>query len=240
MTSPPESLFPDLRLPTIAALIRGGQVRWQAVGVSRVWVFGSVARGEATMASDIDLLIEFAPGVERGLLGLMRARAVFEDLLGRRVDVVTEAALRPPLRNEILDDAVDVLAVPVPPPSTHRPKRWRWRVFDLLATLDRLYEHTAGLSLTTFQRDERTQDAVLHGLTRLGETTKFIPQSVQDTHREVPWALLRDIRNLIAHDYFGIEPALVWHTVTVELPALRPALQAIADTADDSLSPSAP
>lgn len=226
---PAPPLFPDVRLPTIAALIRGGQDRWEAVGVARVWVFGSVARGEATMASDIDLLIEFAPGLERGLLDLMRAREVFEDLLGRRVDVVTEAALGDPLRGEILEDAVDVLAVPVPPPATHRRKRWRWRVFDLLAILDRLAAHTAGLSLTTFQRDERSQDAALHLLTRLGETTKFIPQSVQDTHPEVPWALLRDIRNLIAHDYFGINPALVWHTVRVELPALRPALQAIAD-----------
>ena len=235
VTPPPAPLFPDIRLPTIAALIRDGQARWQAVGVSRVWVFGSVARGEATMASDIDLLIEFSPGAERGLLDLMRAREVFEDLLGRRVDVVTEAALRPPLRKEILEDAVDVLAVPVPPPSTHRPKRWRWRVVGLIATLDRLAAHTADLSLTTFQRDERTQDAALHLLTRLGETTKFIPQSVQDTHPEVPWALLRDIRNLIAHDYFGIEPALVWHTVTVELPALRPALQAMADAEPDDV-----
>ena len=74
------------------------------------------------------------------------------------------------------------------------------------------------------------QDAVLLNLLRLGETTKFIPQSVQDTHRQVPWACLRDIRNLIAHDYFRIDPALVWVTVREDLPAIRVALQALADT----------
>ncbi|MVN87965.1 DUF86 domain-containing protein [Deinococcus sp. HMF7620] len=229
MTQSAEPLFPDLRLPTIAAALRGAQPLWTALGVSRVRVFGSVARGEATPGSDIDLLVDWAPGTPRGLLDLMRVREVFEDVLGRRVDVLTAAPLRHPLRGEILEDAVDVLAVPNPAPRTHRPKRWRWRVYDLLAAIDRIAAYTSGHSLTTFTRDEAVRDAVLHNLARLGETTKFIPQSVQDRAPHLPWALLRDIRNLVSHDYFGIEPALIWHTARVELPALRPALQALAD-----------
>lgn len=227
-----QPLFPDVRLDTVAGRLRAAQPQWEATGVTRVRVFGSVARGEAGEASDIDLLIDFAPGVPRGLLDLMRAREVFERALGRRVDVVTEAALRPPLRGEILADAVDVQCVPERLPRSHREKRWRWRVFDLLRAIDRVTAFTDGHTLATFERDERTQDAVLHGLARLGETTKFIPQSVQDTHTHLPWALLRDVRNLVSHDYFGIEVALIWHTARVELPALRPDLQALADGLD--------
>ncbi|MFC6661698.1 DUF86 domain-containing protein [Deinococcus multiflagellatus] len=111
--------------------------------------------------------------------------------------------------------------MPDPAPRSHRAKRWRWRVYDLLGAIDRVAEYTAGHSLTTFQRDEIVQDAVLHTLARLGETTKFIPQSVQDRHPEVPWALLRDVRNLVSHDYFGIEAGLIWHTARVEVPGLR-------------------
>ena len=188
-----------------------------------------MARGEADAASDVDLLLDFAPEAEVGLLHLMRVKAVLERLLSRRVDAVTEAGLRAPLRGEILADAVDVLAVPAVPTVTHRPKRWRWRLFDLLATLDRLFALTAPLTLTTFRMREEVQDAALLGLLRLGETTKYIPQSVQDRHPELPWAYLRDIRNLIAHDYFSIDPTLVWRTVRDELPALRPLLQALAD-----------
>ena len=226
MTAP---LFPDLRLQTVAALLREGAGEWRTLGVTRIRVFGSVARGEADAASDVDLLLDFAPEAEVGLLHLMRVRAVLERLLSRRVDAVTEAGLRAPLRGEILADAVDVLAVPAVPTVTHRPKRWRWRLFDLLATLDRLFALTAPLTLTTFRMREEVQDAALLGLLRLGETTKYIPQSVQDRHPELPWAYLRDIRNLIAHDYFSIDPALVWRTVRDELPALRPLLQALAD-----------
>ena len=211
----------------MALLLRQGEERWQALGVSRVRVFGSVARGEATPTSDIDLLVDFVQ--EAGLLDLMRVKALLEDLLSRRVDVMTEGALKPPLRGEILADAVDVTRLPLPEPQTHREKRWRWRVFDLLGALDRIEAYTAPLTLTTYLRDERTQDAVLRNLARLGETTKFIPQSVQDRNPQLPWAYLRDIRNLVSHDYFGIDPALVWHTARVELPALRPLLQALAE-----------
>ena len=222
-------LFPDVRLSSVALTLRQGAGRWQELGVARVRVFGSVARGEAGAASDIDLLVDFAPAAEVGLLDLMRVKAVMEDLLKRRVDVITQAALKPPLRGEILEDAVDVMQVPLPVRRTHREKRWRWRVYDLLDALDRVATYTADLSLTTFLRDECTRDAVLYNLARLGETTKFIPQSVQDTNPQVPWAYLRDIRNLVAHDYFGIDPALAWHTARVELPALRPALQHLAE-----------
>ena len=227
MSTPSPTLFPDLRLPTIAGLLRAGEAQWRAVGVSRVRVFGSVARGEADVSADIDLLVDFAG--EAGLLDLMAARAVFEALLGRRVDVVTGGGLKAPLRGDVLADAVDVMAVPTPPPESHREKRWRWRVFDLLDALDRAVEYTSGHTLETFLADPRTGDAVLRNLARLGETTKFLPPGVQEEAPGVPWARLREVRNLISHDYFGIDPRLVWHTARVELPALRPALQALAE-----------
>jgi len=194
-----------------------------------------VARGEADSSADIDLLLDFAG--EAGLLDLMRAKEVFEDLLGRRVDVLTEGGLHPALRGEILTDAVDVLEVPDPPPATHRGKRWRWRVHDLLRAVDRVAASTDGHTLAAFLTDERAQHAVLYNLLRLGEGTKYVPQSVQDRTPGVPWPLLRDVRNLLAHDYFGVDPRLVWHTARVELPALRLALQALADSPEDDFQP---
>lgn len=56
-------------------------------------VFGSVARGEATEASDVDLLVQFGPG--RSLLDQVHLIADLEALLHRRVDVVAEGGLQP-------------------------------------------------------------------------------------------------------------------------------------------------
>lgn len=75
-----------------------------AHGATKVRLFGSFARGKANPASDIDLLVDLEPG--RSLLDLIALQQDLEDLLGRRVDVVTEAALSPYLRERILREAV--------------------------------------------------------------------------------------------------------------------------------------
>lgn len=75
-------------------------------GARDVRVFGSVARGEDREGSDIDLLVTLEPG--RTLLDLARLELRLERLLGRRVDVVTEAGLREPVRSAALREAVPV------------------------------------------------------------------------------------------------------------------------------------
>ena len=72
-------------------------------GARNVRVFGSVARGEASDESDVDFLVDFEPG--RSLLDLGGLRVELESLLGRRVDVVTEAGIYWLLRRRILNEA---------------------------------------------------------------------------------------------------------------------------------------
>ena len=71
--------------------------------IVRLRVFGSVARGEATAASDLDLIAEFAS--RKSLLDLVRIEHEFSERLGTRVDLLTEGALHPMLRDRILSDA---------------------------------------------------------------------------------------------------------------------------------------
>lgn len=73
-------------------------------GVTAVRVFGSMGRGDATAASDVDLLVTLAPGTSALALGGLLMDA--QELLGRRVDVVTEAGLHPALRDQVLASAV--------------------------------------------------------------------------------------------------------------------------------------
>lgn len=75
-------------------------------GASRVRVFGSVAKGEDTESSDLDLLVEMEP--ESDLLDMVAIKQDLEDLLGCRVHVVTEAAVSPYLREKVLQEAVNL------------------------------------------------------------------------------------------------------------------------------------
>lgn len=73
-------------------------------GATSVRVFGSMSRDDSTESSDVDLLVTLAPGTSALALGGLLMDA--QDLLGRRVDVVTEAGLHPALRERVLSGAV--------------------------------------------------------------------------------------------------------------------------------------
>ena len=74
----------------------------QANDVSMLGIFGSVARGEDSEDSDIDMLVSFSE--RKGLLALVRLERVLSETLGRKVDLLTEAAISPYIRNNILKD----------------------------------------------------------------------------------------------------------------------------------------
>lgn len=73
-------------------------------GAHDVRVFGSVARGEDTEASDVDLLVELDEGV--GVVSLAGLRRELAEVLGVEVDVVPEVALKPAIRDEVLAEAI--------------------------------------------------------------------------------------------------------------------------------------
>jgi uncharacterized protein len=72
-------------------------------GLRDVYVFGSMARDDARVDSDVDLLVDVPPGASAFVLGAMLMDA--QDLLGRRVDIVTRSALNPALRERVLREA---------------------------------------------------------------------------------------------------------------------------------------
>lgn len=75
-------------------------------GARNLRIFGSVARGEAGPGSDLDLLIDLETG--RSLLDHVALAQDLEDLLGRRVDIVTEKALHWYIRDRVLSEAVPI------------------------------------------------------------------------------------------------------------------------------------
>lgn len=224
-------LFPVPQLQAVSAYLRQHEREWRELGVSRVQVFGSVARGEAHEASDVDVLVEFA--APAGLFAQVRVIWLFERLLGRRTDVVTGAALKPPLRRAVFEDASDVLEPLLPGETRPSPKRWRWRVQELIGLTNRLQELLRGHDLASFRADRTAQDAACMNLLRLGEGTKFVPEAVQSACPQVPWDELRGIRNLLAHDYFGIDVELLWHTLSAEIAPLQAGLKTVLERMEE-------
>ena len=78
-----------------------------------------------------------------------------------------------------------------------------------------------------FRQSEMVQDAVLRNLQTLAESTQRIGDRLRSLHPEVDWRAIAGFRNVLVHDYLGINLERVWEIVSVHLPALRSQMEAI-------------
>jgi predicted nucleotidyltransferase len=93
-----------MTLPELRKLLSENEEKLKAFHVKSLSVFGSVARGDATAKSDIDLLVEFSKPV--GYFHLFRTQEFLKELLNCDVDIATKNALHPALKDQILREAI--------------------------------------------------------------------------------------------------------------------------------------
>lgn len=87
-------------------------------------------------------------------------------------------------------------------------------------------EYTSGYTLDTFLEDRKTQDAVIRNLEVIGQTLKdYGIDKLNEKKPQMPWAQIAGMRNILAHEYLGVDIAMVWHTVQLHLTALQQALE---------------
>ena len=78
-----------------------------------------------------------------------------------------------------------------------------------------------------FLSDRKTQDAVLRNLQTLGESTRRLSDTIKNRHPEVDWRAVAAFRNVLVHDYLGLDLYEVWEIVEHDLPDLKPKVEAI-------------
>ena len=108
-----------------------------------------------------------------------------------------------------------------------RFRDWRFRVADILAAVEAIGRYTTDMTYEEFVADQRTADAVVRNLMTMGESIRWIPEPILDAHPEVPWRLMRAVRNVVVHEYFGLDARILWETVRGDVPALVPRLEAV-------------
>ena len=104
---------------------------------------------------------------------------------------------------------------------------WRVRVQDILDSITAIQTYTVDMDYAAFAQDRKTIDAVLRNITVIGEAASQVPDAVQTVSPEVPWRDMRDMRNVVVHEYFGINRQILWDTIQTNLPPLIPQLQAL-------------
>lgn len=185
-------------------------------GVSSLSLFGSIARDEGSLTSDVDLLVEFDRPT--GLFGLFSLQDSLERLLGCHVDVGTADSLKPRVRARLRSASMST-------------RRWTDRLQDILDAIAEIESFTRGMDLDSFCRDVKTVKAVQLNFIVIGEAAAHIPDAVQQSYPEVLWQLMRAMRNRLVHVYFSIDPQIVWDTVKSDLSPLVEPLEKLLTNA---------
>jgi uncharacterized protein with HEPN domain len=103
---------------------------------------------------------------------------------------------------------------------------------DILESCCKIKSFTAGLTKTKLLRDDKTYDAVVRNLEIIGEAAKHITTPTKTAIPEVNWRKIAGLRDIIAHEYFGIDNNILWDIIQNRIPELSDALKNFFENAD--------
>ncbi|MEM9555827.1 MAG: DUF86 domain-containing protein [Acidobacteriota bacterium] len=112
------------------------------------------------------------------------------------------------------------------------PRSWRLRIEDILESLQRILRYTEGFDADRFLADDLVVDAVIRNFEVVGTAAKYMPKEIESRFPEIPWIEMRGMRNLLAHEYFGVDRVTIWRTIEVDRPPLIPQLQTVLQSGD--------
>ncbi|HHE47091.1 MAG TPA: DUF86 domain-containing protein [Bacteroidetes bacterium] len=112
-------------------------------------------------------------------------------------------------------------------------RKWKFRVDHILQSIQNIQDYTKSMTFNAFENDRKTVDAVVRNFLIIGEAVKFIPVNVQNRYKDIPWEVMRGMRNVLVHDYDRVKEEVLWETIQLEIQPLIPLLKKILDETDD-------
>ena len=105
------------------------------------------------------------------------------------------------------------------------PRAWKERIRDILDAIAEIQKFTYGMDFEAFRVDDKTIRSVEMNFIIIGEAANQIPEEIEEKYSQIPWSLMRAMRNRIVHVYFQVDERLMWDTVQNDLPPLIPELE---------------
>ena len=100
-------------------------------------------------------------------------------------------------------------------------------VRDILEELHLVIQFTQGMTFDDFLSDIKAQRAIEKCLGNMGEASKKIPDAIRKKYPEIPFKQMAQMREIVVHDYDGINYMIIWDTITRELPPLEERIESL-------------
>ena len=104
---------------------------------------------------------------------------------------------------------------------------------DILDSGNAILEFIEGLFFDDFCNDRKTYSAVIREFEIIGEAVGKLPESFRKRRPDVEWQDIKDFRNLLSHEYFGVDLEIVWNVIEDDLPVLMDAVKKILEAERD-------
>lgn len=101
---------------------------------------------------------------------------------------------------------------------TKKGRDYLFYLEDMAESMRRILEYINGLSFDEFKASNLKTDAVIRNLEIIGEAAKNVPDKIKSAYPEIPWRQMYGLRNLVVHQYFGIDYDNIWKIISDDLP----------------------
>jgi len=101
------------------------------------------------------------------------------------------------------------------------PRDYKQQLDDILQAITSIREYVRDMDYKAFEADRKTQDAVIRNLEVVGEAARTVPDEVKDKAAEIEWYKIIALRNILIHEYFGINLKIVWDVIQNKLDAVE-------------------
>jgi len=99
------------------------------------------------------------------------------------------------------------------------PKNWKIRISDILDCIEYIRVYTQDLTLSEFQADQKKLTQFF-ATWKLSGRRHVTPEEITKRYPDIPWDEMRAMRNIVIHEYFGVNLNIIWHTTQVNLPSI--------------------
>jgi len=106
-------------------------------------------------------------------------------------------------------------------------REWSYRIQDILTSIDNVERYTDSMTLAEFRKNQMAVDAVIRNFEIIGEASNHIPKSIKLSYPDIMWIEMYGMRNVLVHEYFGVDLDTVWYTIKNHFPILKAQLNNI-------------
>lgn len=92
---------------------------------------------------------------------------------------------------------------------------------DILQAIEKIEKYTEGLTAEKLKKEDLVVDGVVRNLEIIGEAAKNIPQDLKKKYSDIEWKKIAGLRDILAHEYFGIDLVILWDIIKNKLPELK-------------------